>query len=169
MTTRNIYRKLKGEIKIAHGPGCKSPVRQLVEMVQLIFRYHLSPDEYSLYAFYRKQTDYRTMMRYLTNSALLDSIFPRLNNPSWTHLLENKWLFHLYFGNLNIPVTNVFGIYHNRSGMTKTGARLRNKEDLKTFLLQNKPNTLVVKPVGGWQGINIIIIQDIQYGDLMTA
>ena len=165
MKLRNFRRKFIKDFNIITGPGCKSRARQLFEISQLITRAYFTPGEYALYGFYRKDKNYSDMLRYISNSVLLDKILPALNDPAWSIILENKWLFHLYYSNFNIPKPVLYGLYNNHGGISTSGESITSQNELRQFLLEHRPPSLVIKPAGGWQGRNIYIIKKIIYNE----
>lgn len=145
------------------GEGIKSKSRQLIEVLQLILKCQFTPKEYYRYKFYESDKDYAYMLNYLPNYYLNNNFRPALNNPEWFHIFRNKMLFNIYYRQFNIPVTNIYGLYDSNSGLTIEGNPLTNPKELKEYLLKIKPSSLVVKPVGGESGRNILIIDKIEY------
>lgn len=137
--------------------------RQLVEIIQLILRCQATPKEYYKYRFYELDKDYSYMMNYLFHYDLNKTFRPALNSPEWVFIFRNKLIFNHYFRHRNFPVTDLYGYYDSRAGFTAQGAPLSDAEQLKDLLDSLKPSTLVLKPVGGDCGNNIIIIDRINY------
>jgi hypothetical protein len=162
-----IHKLFKGfieEFKPVTGPECKSKSRQLIEVTQLILRCQFTPDEYYYFRFYEKNKDYRYMLNFLSNFNSLEYYHPPLRDLQWIHLLRNKLLFNIYYRSFNLPVTKVYGYFDRRAGFSTEGAQLSEPEQLLEFLLEHKPPSLVIKPVGGRKGKDILIIDQIEYG-----
>jgi hypothetical protein len=51
--------------KVVLGPTHKSRCRQHGEMLQLLLRWHMLPEEYVAYGFHRNGIDLKHMMRYI--------------------------------------------------------------------------------------------------------
>jgi hypothetical protein len=164
MSVRSVLNRIHKDFRPSvSGSEYKSLLRQRYEIIHLMLRGYFTPGEYYIYRFYEKGKTYRDMFQYISNSTLLDSVIPALNRSSWMQIHENKWLFNLYYSNFGIPITNVYGFYYNKGGYCKDGSPLCSASDLKNYILRNKPKTIVVKPVGGWQGKGILIIKQIDY------
>ena len=61
------------------------------------------------------------------------------------------------------PVTNLFGFYHQLSGLSCDGFLLTNHKELMFFLQEKKPETLVIKPVSGGRGKKVMVLDKIEY------
>jgi hypothetical protein len=145
------------------GPIYKSYLRQRYEVLQLMIRGYFTPAEYYTYRFFEKNITYRDMLQFISNFTLLDVIIPALNLNTAMNIHENKWLFHRYYSNYKLPITDVYGFYSQYGGVCKDGTPLTCVSDLRKFFRKNQPRSLVVKPVGGWQGKGIFIIEKIEY------
>ena len=157
-----LFKRFFAEFKPVTGAGCKSKARQLVEVIQLILRYQLTPDEYYYFKFYKLDKDYKCMLTYLPT---LHSIkyHQALGNPRWVPVLRNKLLFNQYFGNFKLPVTTIYGYYDNWAGFSSEGFPLTTSEELKSLLLKIKPHSLVIKPVAGGRGKNILVLDELDF------
>ena len=161
-----IKKPLRGffsELKLADGERVKPRARQLVEIVQLLLRCQFTPDEYFFNRFYESGKDYKYMLNYLSNYHSLVYFHPKLLDQDWLHILRNKVLFNYYYRSFNLPVTNFFGFYHPHSGLSSDGILLTSQEELKHYLQVKKPDSLVIKPVGGGRGKKVMVIDKIDY------
>jgi len=148
----------------------KSAAQQRAELLQLITTCRLTPTEYRLYGFDRRDKDYRYMMNFMTVDAQKSEFRNAVNDPKWKGILDNKWLFHLHYEQFGIPLPTLHGIYDPGVGFTRSGRPLASTEDLRSFLLEVRPSTLVIKPLGGIMGWRITILSEITYeGDEVSA
>lgn len=141
----------------------KSRARQRWELRQLTYRCFLKPTEYTLYGFHERDKDYGYMMNFMTVNTLRNKFRGAVNDPNWKPVLDNKWLFHLHYERLDIPVPELHGIYDRGTGFTRTGKPLASPGDLLSFFRENRPSTLVVKPLGGIMGKEVLILDEIHY------
>lgn len=141
----------------------KSKAQQRRELLQLRARYLLTDTEYYLYRFHERDKDYSYMLNFMTTHAQRNKFRHVLNDPQWAHILDNKWLFYLHYKQFAIPLPEVYGIYERGSGFTKTAARLAEPEHLATFFADIKPSALVIKPVGGRKGQQVLVFDEIGY------
>ncbi len=110
------------------------------------------------------------MLDFMPLIALRSYALPVLNDSRWLPVLLNKWLFHLHFTQFGIPLPEVYGVYEPGAGFTRSGGRLASRDDLRAFLMQERPASLVAKPVGGMRGQRILILDGISYdGDQINA
>ena len=145
-------------------------MRQWQEMAQLYVRCILTPKEYRRYRFYERDKDYRYMLNFLTVSAFRHRFRLALNDPNWKVVLDNKWLFHVHFQQFSLPLPEFYGLYDHNGGFTATGKPLGSGEDLRNWLHESRPTALVVKPVGGGLGKQVLVINELHYeGDTITA
>ena len=152
------------------GETMKSPLRQWRERIQLQLRCMVGRTEYHLYRFGDRGKDYDQMLNFMTLIALRSYALPVLNDLRWLPVLLNKWLLHLHFTQFGIPLPEVYGVYEPGTGFARSGGRLASRDDLRAFLMQVRPASLVVKPVGGMRGQRVLILNRISYdGDQINA
>lgn len=148
----------------------KSWGQQRREMLHLYARYMIPPEHYRLYRFYERDKDYRYMLNFLSGFAQNTKFQNVLNDPTWKVVLDNKWLFYTHYHQFDIPMPEVYGISDRQTGFRCTGGTLANPEDLRAFLQEVKPPTLVAKPLGGIMGKEVLILSELRYeGDTITA
>ena len=119
------------EFKLVTGEGCKSSIKQLIEVFQLMLKCQYTPDEYYYYRFYEKDKNYAYMLNFMSNFYSLEYYHPKLNNPGWKKVISNKLIFNRYFGSLGVPVTKLYGYFDHQSGFTLDGMSLKTLCDLK--------------------------------------
>jgi Sugar-transfer associated ATP-grasp len=143
--------------------AAKSDIRQLVEKVQLKIRGLHTFSEYECYAFGERRKDYHYMLGFMTTHALRQRALPVLNDPGWLPVLLNKWLFHLHCKQFGIPSPQVYGVFEKNFGFAETGEPLTCRDELRRFLAELQPANLVIKPLGGIQGKQVLVLDKIQY------
>jgi hypothetical protein len=158
-----LLNKFRSEFKPRTGEGCKPPLRQLAEVIQLLLRAQLTPEEYYLNRFYKSGIDYSYMLNYLSNFHLTRVYHQKLNDKNWIFLFRNKLLFNSYFSSYGFPLTKLYGYFDCNAGFTPDGAALNNKDHFEAFLRSKKPDSLVVKPVSGISGKKVLIIDEFNY------
>ena len=167
-----IKKPLRGifsELKLVSGDGIKPKARQLIEIFQLLLRCQFTPDEYFYNRFHESGKDYKYMLNYLSNYHSLVYYHPKLLDQDWAYILRNKVLFNYYYRSFGLPVTNYFGFYHPHSGLSSGGFLLTSKEELKHYLQEEKPDSLVIKPVVSGRGKKVMVIDKIDYqGDSLN-
>jgi hypothetical protein len=141
----------------------KSWLQQRREMLQLDLRCQLTAAEYRLYRFYNQDKDYAYMLNFLPSNEQRNTFQAALNDPNWKVLLDNKWLFHMHYEQFGLPLPQVYGLYDQGAGFTRTGKPLTTSEDLRTFFEEVRPSSLVAKPLGGIMGKQVLILKEIQY------
>jgi hypothetical protein len=156
---------LRASMANASGPHAKPKTQQIYELAQLALRQLFLPEEYYLYRFYERDKDYKYMLRFLCTRHQRNQLQHALNNSSWKVILDNKWMFHLHYSAVGVPVTKVFGYYSPIGGFTARGAPLRSDQDLRTLLEQVRPSSLVIKPIGGIQGKGLLILKKLNVTD----
>ena len=160
-TAKMIARNLDA----ASGPEFKPKRQQLAELVDLALRGRFFPEEYFLYRFGAKNTTYEHMLRYLSEKDYLYKIRWTWNDNNWLLLAHNKWLFHLHYKAMGVPVSKVLGYYDNQDGCTISGDPLRSSADLLALLRKVRPSSLVVKPVAGIQGKGVLVAKHLHYDE----
>lgn len=164
----SIISRFRDQFRPVTGPGCKSGARQLAEVLQLGSRYRFTPREYVLYRFYEEGKSIPDMLQFMTNWDVSHRYRPRLNDTRWVPILGNKWLFNVYYRKFGVPVTNVHGYYDRQSGLLADGRPLTSPDQLRRFLLDTRPETLVVKPVGGLTAKGVIVFTKTDYAGPMA-
>lgn len=139
--------------------------QQKRERLQLASRCLLKPMEYELYGFNRRGRDYPYMLNFMTIYALRNQFRGALNDPNWKVVLDNKWIFHSHYEPFGIPLPEAYGVYDSGRGFTSTGEPLGSREDLHRLLQETRPPALVVKPLGGIMGKQVLIFNELRYPD----
>ncbi|WP_084306832.1 sugar-transfer associated ATP-grasp domain-containing protein, partial [Ectothiorhodospira haloalkaliphila] len=117
-------------------------------------------EEYELYGL-GGLSDPARATQYLSNRWNDLYFRPKINRCQQRHVLEDKWVTHLYFLSLSLPVPKTYGMFHEKHGVTAGGRPLRTADDLRDAFIRNCdfPTRLVFKPRGGRQGQNIIVCE----------
>jgi len=147
------------------GVALKSLAQQRKEQRNLFLHCFLSRTEYELYGFGRSDRDYSYMLNFLSIHGIRNRFRLILNDNNWKGVLDNKWFFHLHFRQFGFPVPETYGVYLPGSGMSAAGKRLGTREELRALLEELRPESLVIKPVGGIMGHGVMILSELQYGN----
>lgn len=119
-------------------------------------------DDQAVYRF-GVDRDFADAPDYLGYRLYLEQVRPRLNSPSLHALTENKWVFYRLMAGFGVPVPTTLGLYDATFGVTWDGEPLRTATDVLALLDRKRPESLVVKPAGGQQGYDIVILRDIDH------
>jgi hypothetical protein len=153
------------------GVAIKSLAQQRKERRNLFLRCLLSRTEYELYGFGRRDCDYSYMLNFLSIHGIRNRFRLILNDNNWKGVLDNKWFFHLHFSQFGFPVPRMYGMYLPGSGLTVAGKPLGNRTELRALLEELRPESLVIKPVGGIMGHGVMVLTELQYanGDISAV
>jgi len=156
-----MVKKLKrvlGNINLHHGPDSKSKMRQLGEIMWLGLKYGFSPIEYEAYRFYLKDKKMTEMLTYMSNQEVTSKLRPLIYDERMLVILNNKLLFHRFYGASGIALPKFMGFFHPESGFTNDTLPLRNLDDFKRWIQREGINQFFVKPCGGKQGFGVMAI-----------
>jgi hypothetical protein len=163
---RNLPRVLK-YFRARKSPKAKPVLTQYFEMLLFAARYQLTPREYHLYELWHRGTEARVAGHYLSNQLLMKKFLPKLNDEAWGQVLDNKYVFSMWFGQ-HVPVPRILGYYHPVFGFRESpsGNRvpLKSKDDFVAMLRDEQfPSGIVIKPIGGIQGKGVTVLTRIIY------
>jgi hypothetical protein len=116
-----------------------------------------------MYDFHKKGRNILDMSRYISNTVWVEQVWPKLTNNRWDQILQNKWLFNLYYSSLGLPVSNAYGFLSREGGMTGDGRPVNDINDLILYLFEKRPETLVIKPLCGGKGKNVVILNSLLF------
>jgi hypothetical protein len=111
-------------------------------------------DEYELYRLDERRPE--EARRYLSAGQVHNVIRPALNDWRYAIVLEDKWLFARVFDRVGISAPRTLGVIHPLWGATWTGEPLRTAADLAALLESDRARELVIKPVAGYQGRQLV-------------
>lgn len=154
----NKVKQLLYSIQSSRGPDNKSLFRQVTEIMYLYRNGILAPDQYYDYELCKRSIISLQNLPYL-GSKSYRKLDAALNPLVWVSLEKNKWLFHLHFEFLGLPLPKAYGFYDTRNGITADGANLRTKEDLTALLDRYGLEEMVIKPLHGGQGKGLLVLQ----------
>ncbi|MCZ2813409.1 MULTISPECIES: sugar-transfer associated ATP-grasp domain-containing protein [unclassified Modestobacter] len=87
-----------------------------------------------------------------------------VNDPRNHVLTEHKWVFYRFADGFGLPVPPTIGFFDSVQGTTWDGERpLRTVPEVLAELDRQRPSGLVVKPAGGGQGAQIVILDRIDH------
>lgn len=136
----------------------KSPFRQSVEKTIAALLFQFSPEEYRLYECFRSEVSMEDIGRFFPTFHVRFSSYRRkLNDRSWRHILENKWVFHLHMKALNIRVAPLVAAWFGDYGVSSSGRLLSSIDELGSIILPAQRG-IVVKPIGGQRGIDVTVL-----------
>lgn len=101
--------------------------------------------------------------QYLGYVLYREKVRTAFNGSALPDVTENKWLFYRFMGGFGVPVPETFGLYDPRFGVTWDGEPLQTADAVLKLVDQARPDGLVIKPAGGLQGYDVVILRDIDY------
>ena len=158
---KGIARVLK-RIVPTPGKGFKSSPRQIIEMLWLGAFYKLSPLEYRSFEFGRLGTSKQHIRSFLRVHDAEKRLRPTLNSRPWAPMLTNKLLFNSYFRQRQIPLAQVYGMFHPQFGSDTEGRPLCNEKDLKNLLDRKNVAEFVLKPIAGKTGLSVLVLTQVE-------
>ena len=129
----------------------------------LILRMQLEPNEYYFFRLYLRDVKKKHVLDYLNSAQYTRDISPVLNPPEWHYILNDKLFCNLHFRNAGIPVARQYGFYSRDVGYLAGGGQLSTPRDFLDFILNEKPDSLALKPHNTFGGYGIMIFQRIEY------
>lgn len=144
-----------------HQQGIGKPiVRQGLEMWTLWRSQRFTPGEYLWYGFDRKDLTKDQRSHFVSNHWHWHEHLPRLNDPRFAQSFTNKWTFDRFLRGFGFPLPDCVGLLHPRSGMTVEGRALTTPSALAAAL-PDLERGWVLKPVDGWQGEGVVILESL--------
>ncbi|MCR9186200.1 MAG: hypothetical protein NXH81_12450 [Halieaceae bacterium] len=126
--------------------------RQFVEMLILRVLYGLGPGHYHVARYWRRDLPWRFKSGFWTYKKFRHHV-NTLNPPAYQKLSQNKISEKAILQLVGIPTPRFLGRLHNRVGVTATGSRLVNADDLTQLLLtQQQVERVCFKLVEGYGG-----------------
>jgi len=141
-----------------------------LDRLRLIHRWGYRSDDFEAYGFTHDRP-VEDGPRFLGRTWYFERVRPALNPPAARALTENKWVFYRFADSLGLPVPPTIGLFDRLYGTTWDGARgLRTVGAVLDELAARRPAGLVLKPVGGGQGQNVVILDEIDHatGSVLT-
>lgn len=139
--------------------GFKPPARQYAEMLWLGASYKLSPIEYRAFEFGKKGTTRAQIRSYLRVADAEKKLRPALNSRAWAPMLTNKLLFNSYFGQRQLPVAELYGMFHPQFGADADGDPLGNAAELQALLEKKSIDEFALKPIAGKTGLAVLVLE----------
>jgi hypothetical protein len=158
LTKANKFAK---QLRASSSYGRKISIPQLFNMIILGFCHGFSPLEYNLYGFYKKDISRSEKLSFISNEKIIKIFRTTLNSKGWIPILQNKFLFYLYYSQFKLPIVKVYGFYYPERGFFIDGTPLRNRRDFQEWLLRTDIKDLVIKPVGSLGGKGIMIFEEL--------
>lgn len=134
-----------------------------VDRLRLQVRWGYQSGDLDVYGFNRGRP-LRDAEHYLGYDWYLRRIRPLLNAPWAKPLTESKWVFYRLLESFGLPGPSTLGLFDSIHGVTWDGQRpMQTVPQVLEELDQRRPGGLVLKPVGGGQGKQLLILDTIDY------
>jgi hypothetical protein len=138
--------------------GHKSTLRQWAEMAALAVVTGNGPGFYQMAGFWRESVSWREKCAHLNAKAYRRRV--RALNPSeYRKITQNKLPEKGLLSLLGFPTPEFVGYLHPALGRTASGAPLRDGKDLARMLRSIEAGKLCFKPVEGWGGKGVEMIE----------
>lgn len=143
----------------AHARDGHLPVlRQVLEMAALAALTGNGPGFYQMAGFWRRSVTWREKRAHL-NANQYRRRLQWLNPPDYRKITQNKLPEKGLLSLLGFPTPAFVGFLHPAVGRTAGGERLQREEDVARLLEGIGPTKLCVKPVEGWGGKGVEVIE----------
>lgn len=162
-TFRTTHERFQSAFRSSTGEHCKPRGQQVRELVQLAMRRSFSPEEYFAYRFYERDKGYAEMFRFMPRIAMREILQPGVNDRQWVPIFDNKWVFHQHYAPAGVPLPQLYGYFHIDHGITRHSSPLRSAQDALRLLRELRPQSLVIKPVGGLQGRSVLVLTSVSH------
>jgi hypothetical protein len=158
---RDIVEAVKtASARHAQGEG-KSLARQATEMLALWRAHRLTPGEYISYGLDRRPLPGGETGGYVSNHWHWHRHLPVVNDSRFVPVLRNKWIFDRYFRSYGFPLPDCVGLLHPTKGTSRGGGPLSDSRTLAEAVREYAHGS-VLKPVDGWQGTGVVVLDPVQ-------
>ncbi len=133
------------------------------DRLRLLLKFGFQSDDLDVYGF-NSGRPLRDAERYLGYDWYRHRVRPVVNAQWAKPLTENKWVFSRLLDSFGVPAPITLGLFDPIHGVTRDGQRpLRTSTQVFDELDERRPRGLVLKPVGGTQGKQLLILDAIDY------
>lgn len=133
------------------------------DRLRLLLRWGYHSSDVDVYGF----NDGRPLQdaaRYLGYDWYMSHVRPVLNARWAKPLTESKWVFYRLADALGLPTPRTFGLFDSTYGVSWDGQRrLQTVSQVPEEMAERRPGGLVLKPVGGRQGKQLLILDAIDH------
>ncbi len=124
----------------------------------------LRRDDLEVYGFADGRRPLEEASRFLGYDWHLRHVRPRLNPPASRALTEDKWVFYRLVAGFDLPVPPTLGLFDATFGTSWDGRRpMRTVPQVLAEVARQRPAGLVLKPVGGGQGQQLLILDEVDH------
>lgn len=139
------------------------PSSSRTDRLQLLLRWGYQSSDVDVYGF-NDGRPIRDAARYLGYDWYLSHVRPVLNAQWAKPLTESKWVFYRFADALGLPTPHTLGLFDSTYGVSWDGQRrLQRVPQVLEELALRRPGGLVLKPVGGGQGKQLLILDSIDH------
>ncbi len=129
------------------------------DLLLLNVRHQMGVRAFFQYRLFDPRLSAKQKSEYLPDSYwITERLWSLLNPPQYRLPYENKLVFKRFFGSLGLPVAQLYGVYDPVLGQTADGRSLRNASELRDWLRQSQIESLVLKPVMGAEGFQVLVL-----------
>jgi len=138
--------------------GHESVIRQLLQMAAVAIVTGNGPGFYQMAGFWRRSVSWREKRAHLGSAAYRRRV-GALNPIEYRKLTQNKLPEKGLLSLLGFPTPTFVGFLHPSSGRTASGDPLRTGDDLARLLGSINADRLCFKPVEGWGGKGVEMVE----------
>ena len=146
-----------------------SPLRILLELLALNLKYPLGVRRYFEYRLFDRRLTWAEKSSYIGDTPAGNQRLWKLLTPDhYQTLFANKLIFQGFFASMGLPLPELYGVYDAELGHTAKGESLKSASDLRRWMETFPGEGLVVKPIWGGAGHQILILAGRAAGDRCT-
>lgn len=118
----------------------------------------LTPFEYFAYGLESRRFSFKEKAKFLSRFEYKKKYLPFLNPRSERDLYADKISLKKLFKKFNIPTARLLCMFNSKNGITNDGKEIEPKEELGNWLFRFSKKGIVIKPIFGGAGRNILVI-----------
>ncbi len=135
----------------------------LADRLRLLLRWGYSRSDIDIYGF-SSGRPFRDAPRFLGHEWFAINILPLMNAASAHPFTENKWVFYRLLEGFGLPAPRTLGLFDPVYGVTWDAQRpMQTVPQVLGEIDERRPDGLVLKPVGGAHGDQVLILDSIDY------
>lgn len=133
------------------------------DRLRLLLRWGYNLSDIEVYGFGSGRA-IRDAPRFLGHEWFMMNVQPLMNDASAKPFVTSKWVFYRLLESFGLPAPRTLGLFDPVYGVTWDAQRpMRTVPEVLRELDERRPAGLVLKPVGGGQGSQLLILNSIDY------
>jgi len=140
-----------------------------ISLLKLIFqtyslkkKHHFEFINFINYRLYNPGLSKKEILEFVpSHMPTLNDIWETLNPARYRAIFLNKYLFHNFFGRLDIRTPEFYGLFDPHHGFTATGKSLKSIVELENLISSIKSDVIAIKPVEGYQAKMVFVVRKV--------